>query len=162
MLWLFHILFSFKIECVKNGYPKGLKSNCIRAYSCAVLARRNMCGKKYSKSMSRGCNNQITKWSQNQLVRNFCKLSCKKCIRKYYPYNFINTIPNYSWLWKSIDFWINYILGSRQGAETARNGGYTETVPSGLEMRSPQKDKGTYIVLIVNKKVCLQYLSSYF
>ena len=28
-------------------------------------------------------------------------------------------------------------------------------------MRSPQKDKGTYIVLIVNKKVCLQYLSSY-
>ena len=123
MLWLFHILFPFKIECVKNGYPKGLKSNCIRAYSCAVLARRNMCGKKYSKSMSRGCNNQITKWSQNQLVRNFCKLSCKKCIRKYYPYNFIyqNPMP-FLFMVVKINWFLNKLYlrlttGRRNGTE---------------------------------------------
>ena len=74
----------FIIVCVKNGYPKGLKSNCKRSYSCVLLAKRKMCGKKYSKAMSRGCNAQITPWFQNQLVRNFCKLSCNKCTRKYY------------------------------------------------------------------------------
>ena len=106
-----------------SKYPKGLKSNCIRAYSCAFLARGKMCGKKYNKAMSRGCNNQITKWSQNQLVRNFCKLSCKKCIRKYYPYNFIYTIPStFLFMVVKINWFLNKLYlrlttGRRNGTE---------------------------------------------
>ena len=94
LIWVWFSISSFIIVCVKNGYPKGLKSNCKRSYSCVLLAKRKMCGKKYSKAMSRGCNAQITQWSQNQLVRNFCKLSCNKCTRKYYV---VHTMLNILW-----------------------------------------------------------------
>ena len=84
-------VFSFIIVCTKNTYPKGLQSNCKRTYSCAILAKRKMCGKKFSQAMSAGCNRQITKWLQKQLVKNFCKLSCNNCNRKCFtPY----TIPS--------------------------------------------------------------------
>ena len=68
---------------MKDAYPKGLKWNCKRAYSCATLAKRNKCGKKYVQAMSRSCSNQIPKWFQNQVVNKFCKKSCTNCMRKY-------------------------------------------------------------------------------
>ena len=67
---------------MKDAYPKGLKWNCKRAYSCATLAKRNKCGKKYVQAMSRSCSNQIPKWFQNQVVNKFCKKSCANCMRK--------------------------------------------------------------------------------
>ena len=72
------------IVCVKDTYPKGLKSNCKKTYPCAKLARRNMCRKRYNQIMSRGCKNQISSWFQKQLVRNFCKKSCKNCLGEYF------------------------------------------------------------------------------
>ena len=78
---------------MKDAYPKGLKWNCKRAYSCAALAKRNKCGKKYVQAMSRSCSNQIPKWFQNQVVNKFCKKSCMNCIRKYIA---IHTFEFYS------------------------------------------------------------------
>ena len=40
---------------------------------------------------------------------------------------------------------MNLILGSRQNAEKTRDGG-------NIEIRSPRKDKGTYIAFIVTQK----------
>ena len=83
---------------MKDAYPKGLKWNCKRAYSCATLAKRNNCGKKYVQAMSRSCTNQIPKWFQNQVVNKFCKNSCMNCVRKYIAiYTFelcIEKLPN--------------------------------------------------------------------
>ena len=159
LIWVWFSISSFIIVCVKNGYPKGLKSNCKRSYSCVLLAKRKMCGKKYSKAMSRGCNAQITQWSQNQLVRNFCKLSCNKCTRKYYVVhtmlNILWTVIKYSWVWKSLEFWIHSILGSRQVAERTRNLVQTETTHNRVEMKSPGKDEGNYIELIARKTLKL-------
>ena len=38
---------------------------------------------RYHQSMNKGCKNQISKWLQNQQVKNFCKKSCGNCIRKF-------------------------------------------------------------------------------
>ena len=78
------IMLISTIVCVKDTYPKGLKSNCKKTYPCAKLARRNMCRKKYNQIMNRGCKNQISSWLQQQPVRNFCKKSCKNCVREYF------------------------------------------------------------------------------
>ena len=74
--------FFVSIVCVKDSYPKGLKDNCKKTYSCAILAKKGMCKKRYSQAMWSGCNNQISKWFQKQPVKNFCKKSCKNCISK--------------------------------------------------------------------------------
>ena len=71
------------IVCVKDTYPKGLKANCKRLYSCARLQRNKMCTKKYAQAMNNACKNQLSKWLQGRPVRNFCKKSCRTCIRKF-------------------------------------------------------------------------------
>ena len=76
--------FIFKIACAKNTYPRGLKWNCKKAFSCVNLATRKSCGKRYTQAMNRGCNNQISKQLQRQFVRNFCKKACNNCIGKIF------------------------------------------------------------------------------
>ena len=78
------IMLISTIVCVKDTYPKGLKSNCKKTYPCAKLARRNMCRKRYNQIMNLGCKNQISGWLQKQPVRNFCKKSCKNCLGEYF------------------------------------------------------------------------------
>ena len=73
----------FQLVCAKDAYPKGLKWNCKKSYSCQNLARRRMCLKKYSQAMNTGCNRQITNWAKTQVVRLFCKKSCGHCTRKF-------------------------------------------------------------------------------
>ena len=84
MLSYILIMLISTIVCVKDTYPKGLKWNCKKTYPCAKLARRNMCRKKYNQIMNRGSKNQISSWLQQQPVRNFCKKSCKNCVREYF------------------------------------------------------------------------------
>ena len=80
-------LRGFLLVCTKDTYPKGLKWNCKKTFSCAILAKRKSCGKRYMKAMNRGCNNQISKWLQKQLVKNFCKKACKNCVGKHLIYH---------------------------------------------------------------------------
>ena len=56
-------------------------------------------------------------------------------------------------MWKSLEFWIHSILGSRQVAERTRNLVQTETTHNRVEMKSPGKDEGNYIELIARKTV---------
>ena len=77
------LIVLFKIVCAKDTYPKGLKWNCRKSYSCTSLARSNMCKKKNIQVMSRGCSNQISQWNRNQVVRIYCKKSCANCISMF-------------------------------------------------------------------------------
>ena len=65
--------FLFELVCARDAYPKGLKWNCKKVYSCQKLAKRRLCGKKYIKAMNTGCNKQITNWAKTQIIRSFCR-----------------------------------------------------------------------------------------
>ena len=81
-LYASKISLVIKLVCAKDTYPRGLKLNCKKTFSCAILGRRGFCGKRYKQAMNRGCNNQIPKWLQSQFVWKFCKKSCKRCVGK--------------------------------------------------------------------------------
>ena len=105
---LYHIHYHFyRIACVKDTYPKGLKWKCKKEYSCKKLAK-NKCRKTFSKAISAACNRQISTWSRSEPVRNFCKKSCKKCIRKYIVIctSFRNYMIFYLW---SFTHWYYFI-----------------------------------------------------
>ena len=72
-------LFLFELDCVTDRYPKGLRQNCRRQFSCDVLKRLNRCNKQYKNAMSLGCKTQITNWWKNQWVKNNCKKACLNC-----------------------------------------------------------------------------------
>jgi len=62
--------------CV-DRYPPNLA--CKSTFSCPVLARKRACNKRFSQALPKWCSAKLNIRYRNQLIKNYCRKSCKVC-----------------------------------------------------------------------------------
>ena len=70
----------FPIACGVDRYPRNMP--CRNAYSCHKLATRKGCNKKFTQVLPTWCWQKLSNWDRRQLVKSFCRKSCKNCLGK--------------------------------------------------------------------------------
>jgi hypothetical protein len=63
--------------CGVDKYPKNYK--CRSTHTCAKLAVRKGCNKKFAQVVPRWCNLKLAVKDRRAVVKNYCKRSCKNC-----------------------------------------------------------------------------------
>ena len=71
----------FPIACGVDRYPRNMP--CRNAFSCHKLATRKGCNKKFTQVLPSWCWQKLSNWDRRQLVKNYCKRSCKNCLGKW-------------------------------------------------------------------------------
>ena len=57
-----------------DRYPKNYK--CGKNYTCAKLAAKKQCSKRWKQVMPKFCKNKVSKAEQNKVIKTYCKKSC--------------------------------------------------------------------------------------
>ena len=78
-IWKSH--FYMDIACGVDRYPRNMP--CRNSYSCPKLANRKGCNKKFTQVLPVWCWQKLSNWDRRQLVKNYCKRSCKNCLGKW-------------------------------------------------------------------------------
>ena len=84
--------------------------NC-KVWTCSKLARTKKCGKKFDEALSKWCYSKLTKWYQNQYVKDHCQRSCKNCKGEFaYPllYNIVKFLEIY--IFTFLICYISYLM----------------------------------------------------
>ena len=63
--------------CGVDKYPKNYK--CKSTHTCAKLAVRKGCNKRFSQVIPKWCNNKLAAKDKKAVVKNYCKRACKNC-----------------------------------------------------------------------------------
>merc|ERR1712001_77127 len=63
--------------CGVDKYPKNYK--CKSTHTCAKLAVRKGCNKKFSQVIPKWCNNKLAAKDKKAVVKHYCKRACKNC-----------------------------------------------------------------------------------
>ena len=75
--WTNLFIFTLAKPCGVDKYPKNYK--CKSGNTCAKLAARKGCNKRFSKVLPRWCNNKLAAKDRRAVVKNYCKRSCRNC-----------------------------------------------------------------------------------
>ena len=67
--------------CGVDKYPKNYK--CKSTHTCAKLAVRKGCNKRFSQVIPKWCNNKLAAKDKRAVVKNYCKRACKNCRGSY-------------------------------------------------------------------------------
>ena len=87
------------IACGVDRYPRNMP--CRNSYSCPKLANRKGCNKKFTQVLPAWCLQKLSNRDRRQLVKNYCKRSCKNCLGKW-----LICLSDYTHLYI---YWENYI-----------------------------------------------------
>ena len=74
---LYHV---FPIACGVDRHPRNMP--CRKAYSCHKLAARKGCNKKFTQVLPNWCWQKLSNRDRRQLVKTYCRKSCKNCLGK--------------------------------------------------------------------------------
>ena len=78
-----HHLMSYFYHCVACGvdkYPRNMP--CRKTHACSKLAARRGCNKRFSQILPRWCWQKLSAKDRRQLVKNYCRKSCRNCLGK--------------------------------------------------------------------------------
>ena len=78
-IWKSH--FYMDIACGVDRYPRNMP--CRNSYSCPKLVARKGCNKKFTQVLPAWCWQKLSNWDRRQLVKNYCKRSCKNCLGRW-------------------------------------------------------------------------------
>ena len=71
-----YVLTILAAACV-DRYPPNVP--CKGTFSCINLAKRRACNKRFSQALPKWCSAKVNIRYRNQLVKNYCRKSCKLC-----------------------------------------------------------------------------------
>ena len=75
MSYFFHY-----VACGVDKYPRNMP--CRKTHACSKLAARRGCNKRFSQILPRWCWQKLSAKDRRQLVKNYCRKSCRNCVGK--------------------------------------------------------------------------------
>ena len=68
------------VACGVDKYPRNMP--CRKTHACSKLAARRGCNKRFSQILPRWCWQKLSAKDRRQLVKNYCRKSCRNCVGK--------------------------------------------------------------------------------